>query len=344
MTVWETYPQSYRQAEVARLLPAVQAGECVSLVGLSGAGKSNLLGFLAHRVRWEGRFVLVDLNRLPSSTAPALLDLAARTMGAHPEESLELSVSQISGKLCLLLDRFDALTGAEATTAAHLLRALRDAHKYRLTLVTATRRPLDNRTELAELMYANMLVLGPLSDPDVKWNVRRYGERLGLDWDDQIAMAMRKLSGGYPSLLRAVCQAHAAGCPLHIEALRRHPAVRQRLDEFWQDRPSPALIRQSGLDALPLIRPPDTPPRLRLSAKENKLFAYLQEHAGQLCEKDDLIRAVWPEDAIYEQGIRDSSLAQLVSRLRRKIHTAYPGSRIENQPGQGYCLSLGDSA
>jgi energy-coupling factor transporter ATP-binding protein EcfA2 len=344
MTVWETYPQTYRQAEVRRMLRAVRGGECVSLVGLSGAGKSNLLGFLAHRVRWEGRFVLLDLNRLAAPQADALLDLMRRSLDVGEGRDLEIALGQINHPLCLLLDRFDALVGEQALAAARQLRALRDAHKYQLTLVTATRCPLDVGTELAELVFANTLVLGKLSPSDAVWNVRRYAQRLSLDWNDDTILAIRNLSGDYPALLRATCEAHAAGCPLQHGALRQHPAVRQRLDEFWHDQPSPTLLRQSGLDGLPLIRQPDSPPRLRLSAKEKKLFEHLQEHAGQLCEKDDLIRAVWPEDAIYERGVRDSSLAQLVSRLRRKIHAAYPGSRIENLPGQGYLLALGDSA
>jgi len=56
-----------------------------------------------------------------------------------------------------------------------------------------------------------------------------------------------------------------------------------------------------------------------------------------VCEKDDLIRAVWPEDRIYEQGIRDDSLAQLVRRLREKIEPDPSNPRyIQTIPGRGY--------
>jgi hypothetical protein len=34
----------------------------------------------------------------------------------------------------------------------------------------------------------------------------------------------------------------------------------------------------------------------RLTAKEHLLLSYLQAHADGVCEKDDLIWAVWPED------------------------------------------------
>ena len=64
-TSWEEYPATYREREVQTLLSAVRAGESASLVGLSGAGKSNVMGFLAHRVSLpDHRFALVDCNRL----------------------------------------------------------------------------------------------------------------------------------------------------------------------------------------------------------------------------------------------------------------------------------------
>jgi DNA-binding winged helix-turn-helix (wHTH) protein len=58
-----------------------------------------------------------------------------------------------------------------------------------------------------------------------------------------------------------------------------------------------------------------------------------------LVEKDDLIRAVWPEDKLFEDGGRDDSLAQLIRRLRRKIEPdpARP-QIIQTVPGRGYRL------
>ena len=45
MSAWDAYPANYREAEVRAILAALRAGECVSVIGLSGAGKSNLIGF-----------------------------------------------------------------------------------------------------------------------------------------------------------------------------------------------------------------------------------------------------------------------------------------------------------
>jgi DNA-binding winged helix-turn-helix (wHTH) protein len=56
-----------------------------------------------------------------------------------------------------------------------------------------------------------------------------------------------------------------------------------------------------------------------------------------VCEKDDLIRAVWPEDRGIESGVRDDSLAQLVRRSREKFEPDAGSPRyIQTVPGWGY--------
>ena len=73
-----------------------------------------------------------------------------------------------------------------------------------------------------------------------------------------------------------------------------------------------------------------------LTAAEQRLLETFQAHAGVVCLKDDLIRAVWPEESVAG-GLRDDSLAQLVHRLREKIEpdAAHP-TRIQTIPGRGY--------
>jgi pSer/pThr/pTyr-binding forkhead associated (FHA) protein len=54
-----------------------------------------------------------------------------------------------------------------------------------------------------------------------------------------------------------------------------------------------------------------------LSPKEFQLIAYLYERRGQVCSKDDIGHAVWPE---YEAGgIFDYQIENLVRRLRTRI-------------------------
>ena len=347
MSVWDSYPVDYRTREVEYINRAVQAGECVAVVGLSGAGKSNLVGFLAARSPLAApRSVLVDCNRLPDPSAEALYAFTRRSLGdARPatdefqalESAIDRRLADQPEGLCLLFDRFDSLSPANTPLFGNL-RALRDTFKYRLTYVTSTRRPLDPHTELAELFFANTLWLGPLSESDARWNVARYTQRKGVTWDEATVGEVLLLSGGYPSLLRAVCEACSDGASLEVRSLCTHPAIKRRVDEFWADLPGEDDLRRSGLSDQPLL----FSGRLsladqQLTAKEHLLLGYLRQHPNTVCDKDDLIRAVWPEDKIFERGIRDDSLAQLVRRLREKIEPdASNPAHIFTVPGRGY--------
>jgi pSer/pThr/pTyr-binding forkhead associated (FHA) protein len=55
---------------------------------------------------------------------------------------------------------------------------------------------------------------------------------------------------------------------------------------------------------------------VELSAKEFALLAYLYEHRGQVCSKDDIGNAVWPE---YHESVYDYQIENLVRRLRSKL-------------------------
>jgi len=362
MSIWDQYPSDYRASEVKTIRNAVQAGECVSIVGLSGSGKSNLVGFIANRLKEElsspsrlPAFCLVDCNRLVEFSPQAFFRLVSSSLLKKdaPEADdelrrLESAISQMlaeEGRLCLVLDRFDTLMHALIEDKVRLavianLRALRDAHKYDLTYILATRQPLDPQTELAELFFAHTLWLGPLAENDARWNIQRYTERKGATWDEDAVQVILKIYWGYPSMLRAVCEAYAEGASLEAHCLAEHPAVRRRVDEFWADKPSKEDLRLSGLLHHPLLDTAHEPASIdttQLTAKEHLLWEYFLAHPGRVCEKDDLIRAVWPEDRIFERGIRDDSLAQLIRRLREKVEPdpAIP-NYIHTIPGRGY--------
>jgi DNA-binding winged helix-turn-helix (wHTH) protein len=110
------------------------------------------------------------------------------------------------------------------------------------------------------------------------------------------------------------------------------------VDEFWADQPGEDYLRRSGLAGQSLLTAGRTSlADQQLTAKEYLLLDYLRQHPGQVCNKDDLIRAAWPEDKIFERGIRDDSLAQLIRRLREKIEPdPSKPSHIATVPGRGY--------
>lgn len=70
--------------------------------------------------------------------------------------------------------------------------------------------------------------------------------------------------------------------------------------------------------------------------KEHLLFSYLEKHEGQLCERDDIIAAVWPE---YEEtGVSDWAIDRLIARVRAKLKEQASVYEIVTVITRGYKL------
>lgn len=175
-------PLRYRVEIVGAILRSVVAGECCSVVGTSGVGKSNVIGQLlrpdVHREHAGAeadalRLVLLDSNMLIALTPACLfaqivaelrrlLDInegPATTVAPPCVDDYGAALAgcaRVLDELCerwrivLLLDEFDPLFAALPGRALRNLRALRDRHKYRLTYVTFSRQPLASLRDTAD--------------------------------------------------------------------------------------------------------------------------------------------------------------------------------------------------
>ncbi|MFQ5858115.1 MAG: FHA domain-containing protein [Anaerolineae bacterium] len=80
--------------------------------------------------------------------------------------------------------------------------------------------------------------------------------------------------------------------------------------------------------------------RIQLTAKEYQLLLFLYRRAGQVCSKDEIGQAVWPE---YEGIVYDHNVESLMNRLRHKIEPEPADPRfIVTLRGRGYKLVLGE--
>lgn len=70
--------------------------------------------------------------------------------------------------------------------------------------------------------------------------------------------------------------------------------------------------------------------------KEHLLFQYLQQHVNELCEREQIIEAVWPEYA--ESGVSDWAVDRLVARVRQKLKVQESPFEIQTVITRGYKL------
>jgi hypothetical protein len=71
-----------------------------------------------------------------------------------------------------------------------------------------------------------------------------------------------------------------------------------------------------------------------LSKKEHLLFSYLKNRIGTICEREEIIQAVWPE--VEEVGISDWAIDRLVARLRVKLKSQESKFEIQTVKTRGY--------
>lgn len=57
--------------------------------------------------------------------------------------------------------------------------------------------------------------------------------------------------------------------------------------------------------------------KMELSKKEHLLFSFLKQNLDEICEREAIIEAVWPEEEAL--GVSDWAIDRLVARLRKKI-------------------------
>src|SRR2546428_9699338 len=108
--------------------------------------------------------------------------------------------------------------------------------------------------------------------------------------------------------------------------LRRYePAVPERstavyeFGDFRLDRGMRLLLRRDGAT-------------VPLAAKAFDTLAYLVEHAGAVLDKDELMRAVWPDTAVEENNLNQniSLLRRVFGEVRGEHHY------IATVPSRGY--------
>lgn len=76
--------------------------------------------------------------------------------------------------------------------------------------------------------------------------------------------------------------------------------------------------------------------QLELAPKELTLLTLLYEKGGEICDKDEIARTVWPE---YEGAVSDYNIETLVSRLRAKLEAGGAGGdTIVTVKKRGYRL------
>jgi hypothetical protein len=75
---------------------------------------------------------------------------------------------------------------------------------------------------------------------------------------------------------------------------------------------------------------------VHFSKKEHALYTVLEQHTGTICEREEIIEAVWPE--VRDLGISDWAIDRLVARVRVKLKQQNSPYEIKTIRTRGYQL------
>lgn len=78
---------------------------------------------------------------------------------------------------------------------------------------------------------------------------------------------------------------------------------------------------------------------VEFTKKENLLFKYLLENDSAVCERDQIVKAVWPE--VEELGVSDWAIDRLIARVRHKLKIQKTNFEIKTIKTRGYKLVEG---
>jgi hypothetical protein len=95
---------------------------------------------------------------------------------------------------------------------------------------------------------------------------------------------------------------------------------------------SPLFAQYLGEEGKAVLRESD----IAFTKKEHQLFSLLKERLGEICERDTIIEAVWPE--YQEFGVSDWSIDRLVARVRAKLKQQTSPYEIKTIRTRGYVL------
>jgi hypothetical protein len=258
---WADYEPNYRAREIETLAGWITAGESGCVLGPTGSGKSNLLGFVCHQPQVLNPYlpdlglkvalVQVDLNNLPGDDLAAFYQLILRSLYESNAQlaALEPTLAKVTESLYHKVEDkplpfFDQFCRTAEPQVVDTLRGLRDGFKTTLSYLVGVRHELAYLRdpleigEVYELLDTHLCWVGAMVEADARWVINQVAETTGRSFTEAEIRRLIDLTGSYPSLLKAVSLwlVHASPVPEReawADALLRERSLQYRLEEIW---------------------------------------------------------------------------------------------------------------
>lgn len=223
-------------------------------------------------------------------------------------------------------------------------------------------------------LFSHVIYMQPAGKEDSKVILATMKKHYNLTLSEALEDAIIRLSGGHVQYLQLstliLSEAKETVTPENLEQLLlADERMTLQSEELWEslseeeklvlqkavneekitesDKTAAKYLWDTGF--LPLFSPlfqdylekrekkEKEPAGIEFSKKEHVLFTYLEEHANEICEREDIVDIVWPE--YKEYGVSDWSIDRLVARVRGKLKKQKSPYEIVTVRTRGYKLA-----
>ena len=263
-----------------------------------------------------------------------------------------------------IIDHFEELLERGDQNLFNQLRVVRDSSKYHVTYLIVIGRQLDlsayaNQLEnFFELITETKFYFPACSLEETNEVIDIIAKRLELTLAETAQEAIYQYSGGIPALIKSWllrgqeqvnASQRAQGTLNRIwsaltisqqqslqSLLKNNVPVEDKALLQWKVVENNKILSQALQDFIGQQQPLKNIDTLHnnLTATEFRLYEHLKQHPDQICDRDHLIAAAWPED--NPEGVSDEALDQAMSRLRRKL--SGHDYEVKTIKGRGYLL------
>ncbi len=275
----------------------------------------------------------------------------------------------------LVFNRFDRMKEAATQEFFGNLQSLKDHAQRNLSYIFTSYRPLyelkpDVFTKQALSVFCHDMYLKPANTDDSLIVLKTLAERYQINIPEDLSKQLIELSGGHVQYLHlsVLKLRDAKDLPTDrialLELLQNNEEANLLSEELFESLSKKeqelllsgtavngeaaylketGMIHENGTVFSPLYasylekRGMSKQSGGEFTKKENLLFTYLKSHEEELCEREEIIEAVWPDYA--ESGVSDWAIDRLVARVRVKLKNQNSPYEIVTVITRGYKLT-----
>lgn len=313
----------------------IDRGESVQFVGLTGMGKSHTLR--------EFNAIFIDASPLYPADYITLLKNFVQSFDIKTKSENSIEIQKLisdkikSHKTRVVIDGFEKIIKPEFTQFFNFLKRLRDIHKPNLNFIfsVSSLKPIGFEQNIIlgdfyQIVQENVIYARPIPKELFRQSVKNYFPNYitnETDFDK-----LYSLIGGIVSLVKAKLKDNQLLLDSQVFEIKNQ--IKNVQPEVLQKH---GIVDENGQIISELLQTNIDSGLNKLTVLESLLFNILLTNINDVVSKDSICESVYPE-VKNKTGISDSSIDQLVYRLKKKL--ADSKYSIENKHGFGYKLLI----